>query len=75
MLEESGELAARRQQQRVRWLWTLVDERLRASLARDPAVRALMQEVDAGVSSGRLHPAAGAHRLLGAVRLVPIPPT
>ena len=70
-LEESGELAARRRHQRTRWLWTLVDQRLRGSLEVHPQVRALVQEVEALVAVGRLHPAAGAQRLLGAVRVVP----
>jgi LAO/AO transport system kinase len=70
-LEESGELAARRRHQRTRWLWALVDQRLRSNLEMHPQVRALVQEVEGLVAVGRLHPAAGAQRLLGAVRVVP----
>jgi LAO/AO transport system kinase len=70
-LEESGELAARRRHQRTRWLWTLVDQRLRSSLEAHPDVRASVQEAEADVAGGRLHPAAGAQRLLGTLRVMP----
>lgn len=73
MLEESGELAARRRHQQVRWLWRLVDERLRGRLADHPALRPLVAAVEAAVAAGRLPPASGAHRLLAAVELVPKP--
>lgn len=73
-LEESGELAARRRKQRTRWLWNLVDERLRSRLEAHPGMQSLAAEVEAAVAAGRLQPAAGAQRLLGAVRLEPAGP-
>jgi LAO/AO transport system kinase len=71
MLQESGELAARRRQQRVRLLWAQVEQRLRAGLEDNAEVRPLVAEVTSAVASGQLPPSVGAERLLSAVRVVP----
>src|SRR5947209_8336364 len=38
-LARAGELAARRKEQQVKWLWTMLDERLIARLKSDPALK------------------------------------
>jgi len=52
----SGELAARRREQQVKWMWSLLDERLTARLRGDPAVRAKLRQAEAAVADGRLAP-------------------
>ena len=52
----SGELAARRREQQVKWMWTMLEERLTARLRNDPAVRAKLRQVEAAVAAGKLAP-------------------
>jgi len=52
----SGELAQRRREQQVKWMWTMLDERLTARLRSDPAVRSKVKAAEAQVASGKLAP-------------------
>ena len=38
LLSDSGEIAARREEQRIRWMWSMLDDRLGAALRHHPAV-------------------------------------
>ncbi len=53
----SGELAARRRQQQVKWMWSMLEERLTARLRSDAAVRAKLKSAEARVAAGKLAPA------------------
>ncbi|MCK0196391.1 methylmalonyl Co-A mutase-associated GTPase MeaB [Ancylobacter sp. 6x-1] len=61
--EASGALTEKRTHQQVKWMWALVEERLRARLSGDPAVRAELRGLEAEVGGGRLTPAAAAERI------------
>jgi LAO/AO transport system kinase len=52
----SGELAARRREQQVKWMWSMLEERMMARLRSDPAVRARLRQAEAAVAAGRLAP-------------------
>jgi LAO/AO transport system kinase len=52
----SGELAERRREQQVKWMWTMLEERLTARLRSDPAVRAKVKQAEAAVAIGKLAP-------------------
>jgi LAO/AO transport system kinase len=52
----SGELAARRREQQVKWMWSMLEERLTARLRSDPAVRGKLKAAEAAVAAGRLAP-------------------
>ena len=52
----SGELAERRREQQVKWMWTMLEERLTARLRSDPAVRAKVKQAETAVAAGRLAP-------------------
>ena len=52
----SGELAERRREQQVKWMWTMLEERLTARLRSDPAVRAKVRAAEAQVAAGKLAP-------------------
>ena len=52
----SGELAARRREQQVKWMWDMLEERLFARLRGDPAVKAKVRQSEAAVADGRLAP-------------------
>jgi len=65
-LEASGELAAKRRRQLVRWMWSQVHDRLLTELKGHPAVAADLAEVERAVEAGRLTPGLAADRLLEA---------
>ncbi len=52
----SGELAALRREQQVKWMWTMLEERLTARLRNDPTVRAKVRQAEAAVAAGKLAP-------------------
>jgi LAO/AO transport system kinase len=52
----SGELAARRREQQVKWMWAMLDERLTARLRSDPTVRAKLRQTETAVAAGKLTP-------------------
>jgi LAO/AO transport system kinase len=55
-MTKSGELAARRRQQQVKWMWSMLEERLTARLRSDPAVRTKLKAAEAAVADGKLAP-------------------
>jgi LAO/AO transport system kinase len=52
----SGELATRRREQQVKWMWSMLEERLTARLRGDAAVRAKLKSAEAAVAAGKLAP-------------------
>ncbi len=56
-LTASGELAARRGEQQVKWMWTMLEERLFAPLRNDRALKAALPRIETDVAAGRLAPA------------------
>jgi LAO/AO transport system kinase len=52
----SGELAARRRDQQVKWMWSMLEERLTARLRSDTAMRAKLRQAEAAVADGKLAP-------------------
>jgi LAO/AO transport system kinase len=55
-LDASGELAARRRAQQVKWMWTMFEDRLRGRLASDTAAKAKLARIEAAVAEGTLSP-------------------
>lgn len=64
--EASGELARRRTQQQVGWMWAMVHDGLRAALRAHPEVSALIPTLEQDVREGRATPTTAALRVLGA---------
>ena len=62
-LSETGELAERRRDQQVRWMWSLLDDRLRRDLRSAPAVRDALKSLVATVRDGSTTPTAAADEL------------
>jgi LAO/AO transport system kinase len=52
----SGELAEHRREQQVKWMWTMLEERLTARLRGDAAVRTKLRQAEAAVAAGKLAP-------------------
>ena len=65
-LDAAGELTERRRRQQVRWMWTMVNDQLRAKLRAHPEVRELTGELERAVLEGELTPTLGADRILSA---------
>jgi GTPase len=52
----SGELSQRRREQQVKWMWSMLEERLTARLRSDPSVRGKLKAAEAAVAAGKLAP-------------------
>ncbi len=65
-LTATGELKRRRQDQQVRWMWSMVDDRLVTELRAHPAVRNIVAGVENAVRGGVLAAPAAAEQLLAA---------
>ncbi len=64
-LTASGELAARRGAQQVKWMWTMLEERLFAPLRSDRNLKAALPRIEAAVAAGHLAPAAAVEEIAG----------
>ncbi|MEP9352991.1 methylmalonyl Co-A mutase-associated GTPase MeaB [Xanthobacter sp. KR7-65] len=67
--EAAGTFAATRQAQQVRWMWTLLNERLAEKVAHDPGVKARLPELEKEVAAGTLAPALAAAEIAGLIGL------
>ncbi len=59
-MNASGDLAKRRRAQQVKWMWSMLEDRLKARLRADPTVRAEVKHTEAAVAEGQVTPAIGA---------------
>ena len=66
VLTDSGELADRRADQQVRWMWAMVEDRLRDRLRASPEVANLADLLEQQVVAGQVAPAAAAEQVLAA---------
>jgi len=55
-----GDFDARRRDQQVKWMWTMLEDRLKARLRSDPAIRTKVKQLEAAVANGRMTPAIAA---------------
>jgi LAO/AO transport system kinase len=67
-LEGRGELAAVRHAQSVRWMWSMIEDGLRAELHVNVAVRALLADLEPDVRAGVTPATVAARRVLDAFR-------
>ena len=65
-LENAGALADKRSGQQVRWLWSMVEERVLADFKAQPGVNAAAPGLEQAVAEGRLPAGEAAERLLKA---------
>jgi LAO/AO transport system kinase len=62
-LSETGELTERRRDQQVRWMWSLLDDRLGRDMRSTPAVRDAVDSLVTSVRDGSTTPSAAADEL------------
>lgn len=63
-LEATGSFLDRRHRQKVRWMWSMVEENLLTALRGDSKVTEVLVEVESSVAQGHMTAAEGARRLL-----------
>ncbi len=64
-LTSSGEFAARRGDQQVKWMWTMLEERLFSPLRSDRAIKAVLPRIEADVAAGRVAPGTAVEEIAG----------
>ncbi|MGH6779808.1 MAG: methylmalonyl Co-A mutase-associated GTPase MeaB, partial [Bradyrhizobium sp.] len=62
-MSAASDFAARRREQQVKWMWSLLEQRIMARLRSDAAVRARVKKVEAEVADGRIAPALAADQI------------
>ena len=63
-LEAGGELAAKRRAQDRKWMWAIVEDRIRARLSSGRSAREHVAEVEAALAAGTISPAAAAGEIV-----------
>jgi LAO/AO transport system kinase len=66
-LTETGELAARRRDQQVKWMWTMIEERLTAKLRSQPGLKTRVAALETAVANGAVSPTAAAEEIAQAM--------
>jgi LAO/AO transport system kinase len=59
-LQKIDAIAAKRRLQQIKWMWSMLEDRLQQRLRRDPNVRRRLPEIEAAVGVGQLSPENGA---------------
>jgi LAO/AO transport system kinase len=66
LLEANGELSLKRAGQNVKWMWTMLEERLKARLFESAEAKSRLRDFEAEVASGALAPEVAVEQILGA---------
>ena len=67
-MNASGEFASRRQDQQVKWMWSMFEQLTMARLRSDASVRAKVKRIEAEVAAGRISPALAAEQIAEMLR-------
>jgi LAO/AO transport system kinase len=67
-MNASGEFAARRSQQQVKWMWSMFEDRMKARLRSDATIRARVKQIEARVANGSTAPALAAEQIADLLR-------
>src|SRR5271170_2990496 len=59
-MSASGEFAGRRREQQVKWMWSMLEQRMLARLRTEPSVRARVRKIETEVAEGRVPPSLAA---------------
>src|ERR1700755_2424469 len=59
-MSASGEFASRRREQQVKWMWSMLEQRMMARLRSDATIRAKVKKIESGVADSRIAPAPAA---------------
>ncbi len=64
----SGEFAARRREQQVKWMWSMLEQRMLARLRSEPSIRSRVKKIETEVAEGRISPALAAEQIADMLR-------
>ncbi len=67
-MKACGEFLERRRQQQVKWMWSMLEQRMLARLRADPHLRARVKKTEAEVAAGRVSPALAAEQIAELLR-------
>jgi LAO/AO transport system kinase len=67
-MNASGEFAARRRQQQIKWMWSMLEQRMMARLRADPAIRTNVKKIETEVADGNITPALAAEQIAGMLK-------
>ena len=67
-MEASGDFAARRREQQIKWMWSMLEQRMLARLRADASIRARVKKIEAEVAAGRLTPSLAAEEIVELLR-------
>ena len=65
----TGEIAERRRKQQVKWLWSMLEDRIFSRLRTDAALRAKLPQIEAAVADGTLSPTLAVDEIAAALGL------
>ncbi|MCC6915418.1 MAG: methylmalonyl Co-A mutase-associated GTPase MeaB [Rhodospirillaceae bacterium] len=65
-LTDAGEFETKRRAQQIRWMWSMIDDRLTSRLRTDDRIRTLVAEMERGIADGKVTPALAADSILAA---------
>ena len=68
VMTESGNFAARRREQQVKWMWSMLEQRIMARLRSDASVRGKVKKIEAEVADGRITPSLAAEQIAEMLR-------
>src|ERR1700751_5239473 len=67
-MNAAGEFAARRRQQQVKWVWSMLEQRMLARLRADASTRAKVKNIESEGAGGRIAPSLAAEQIAQFVR-------
>jgi GTPase len=67
-MTSSGDFAARRREQQVKWMWSMLESRMMARLRSEASIRARVKKIEAEVAEGRVTPALAAEQIAEMLR-------
>jgi LAO/AO transport system kinase len=67
-MNASGDFAARRRDQQIKWMWSMLEQRMLARLRADASVRAKVKKIESEVAAGRLTPSLAAEEIMELLR-------
>ena len=63
-MSASGDFAARRREQQVKWMWSMLEQRILSRLRTEATVRTKVKKIEAEVADGRVTPALAAEHIM-----------
>jgi len=64
----SGDFPARRREQQVKWMWSMLEQRMLARLRSEASVRAKVKKIESEVAEGQITPSLAAEQILELLR-------